>query len=125
MNNSTTNYNFPSIISHFKVDEGTYNVKPFGSGHINDTFIARHIHNPASVYLLQKINHFVFKDIDGLTGNMLSVTNHLKSKIAELPGGDPQKEVLTLIEGKDSKYYHIDEDGNPIPTKARLLPSSW
>ena len=57
MNNLTANYNFPDIISHFKTDEGTYNVKPFGSGHINDTFIARHIQDPASVYLLQKINH--------------------------------------------------------------------
>src|ERR1700761_8353493 len=112
MNNSTTNYNFPNIISHFKTDEGAYHVKPFGSGHINDTFIARHTHNPTSVYLLQKINHFVFKDIEGLTGNMLSVTNHLKSKIAELSGGDPRKEVLTLIEVRDGKYYYTDEDGN-------------
>jgi hypothetical protein len=112
MNNSKTNYNFPNIISHFKTDEGTYNVKPFGSGHINDTFIAQHTHDPASLYLLQKINHFVFKDIDGLTGNMISVTNHLKSKIAELPGGNPQKEVLTLIEGRDGRYYYTDEDGN-------------
>ncbi len=112
MNNSITNYNFTNIISHFKTHEGKYNVKPFGSGHINDTFIARHIHNTPSVYLLQKINHFVFKDIDGLTGNMIAVTNHLKSKIAELPGSDPQKEVLTLIEGEDGKYYYNDEEGN-------------
>jgi Phosphotransferase enzyme family len=112
MNNLTTNYNFPDIISHFKTDEGTYHVKPFGSGHINDTFIARHSHNPTSVYLLQKINHFVFKDIAGLLGNMISVTNHLKSKIAKLPGGNPNKEVLTLIEGRDGKYYYADEDGN-------------
>ena len=112
MNNLTTNNNFPDIISHFKTDEGTYNVKPFGSGHINDTFIARHTQNPASVYLLQKINHFVFKDIAGLMGNMISVTNHLKSKIAKLPGGSPNKEVLTLIEGRDGKYYYADEDSN-------------
>ena len=112
MNNLTTNYNFPDIISHFKTDEGTYNVKPFGSGHINDTFIARHIQDPASVYLLQKINHFVFKDIAGLMGNMISVTNHLKSKIAKIPGGNPNKEVLTLIEGRDGKYYYADEDSN-------------
>ncbi|SDD72264.1 Phosphotransferase enzyme family protein [Mucilaginibacter pineti] len=105
MNNKTKAYNFPYIISRFKVGEGIFDIAPFGSGHINDTFLLKS--TVGDDYLLQKINHFVFKDIDGLMNNMVYVTNHLKQKSA-----NPQSEVLTLIECKNGKYYCQDELGN-------------
>jgi len=43
--------------------------------------------------------------------NMLHVLNHLKQKISEA-GGDPDKEVLTLVPAKTGKYYYKDEQDN-------------
>lgn len=105
-------YNFSNIITHFNTEGEGFEVTPFGSGHINDTFLVKGNTDEHPGYLLQKINNFVFKDIDGLMSNMVLVLNHLKEKIAEIPGGDPEKEALTLVPCKDGKYYYKDKDDN-------------
>jgi len=71
MQNKITTYNFKSIIANFNITSRDYDVKPFGSGHINDTFLLKTGSEHDGAYLLQKINHFVFKNIDGLMTNML------------------------------------------------------
>jgi Ser/Thr protein kinase RdoA (MazF antagonist) len=110
MNNTITTYNFKDIVANFKMTPGDFNVKPFGSGHINDTFLLTTGSESEDAYLLQKINHFVFKNIDGLMNNMLHVINHLKRKTEA--AGRPAKETLTLIQCKNNKYYCQDDQGN-------------
>lgn len=111
MNNNTTAYNFSQIVANFSIGRDDFEASPFGSGHINDTFLVRSKSGNQPSYLLQKINHFVFKDIDILMNNMVCVIDHLKEKTAQ-EGGDPAKEVLTLIKTSDGKYYHKDVAGN-------------
>lgn len=110
MNNTITTYNFKNIVANFRITPGDFDVKPFGSGHINDTFLLTPESGSEDAYLLQKINHFVFKNIDGLMTNMLHVINHLKRK-AET-NGHPEKETLTLVQCKNDKYYCRDDQGN-------------
>ena len=50
--------------------------KPFGSGHINDTF---KVETPTEPVILQKINTDIFKDADGMMDNIKKVTEHLAS----------------------------------------------
>ena len=50
--------------------------KPFGSGHINDTFKVETAEGPV---ILQKINTDIFKDADGMMDNIKKVTEHLTS----------------------------------------------
>jgi hypothetical protein len=110
MDNKATAYNFTAIIAQFDTGQREFDIRAFGSGHINDTFIIRSKAKNGRDFLLQKINHFVFKDIDGLMNNMVCVTDHLKQKIAK--NGDPSKEVLTLIKCNGGKYYYQDTQGN-------------
>src|SRR5665213_951956 len=98
------------ILSQFKIEGKTTSVKPFGSGHINDTF--RVTTGGAHDYLLQRINHNVFKDVPGLMDNLVNVTRHLREKLARVPGSDPAREVLTLVENKSNGYYIEDDTGN-------------
>ncbi len=105
-------YNFSGIIAHFNIEGEGFEITPFGSGHINDTFLVKSKTGKYPGYLLQKINNFVFKDIDGLMSNMACVINHLKQKIAETSDGDPEKEVLTLVMAKNGKYYYKDGQDN-------------
>jgi hypothetical protein len=110
MYNKITTYNFKSIIANFNITSRDFDVKPFGSGHINDTFLLKTGSEHDDAYLLQKINHFVFKNIDGLMNNMVHVINHLMGKARAT--GKPLKEILALVRCNNGKYYCQDDLGN-------------
>lgn len=99
-----------NIISRFKLNGGMVAATPFGSGHINDTYKIET--STGNEYLLQKINHFVFKDVPGLMNNIAVVTSHLKEKLKAIPGSNPDKEVLTLVANEDDGYFIKDDDGS-------------
>ena len=84
--------------------------RPFGSGHINDTF--KVFTDAGQSYLLQRINHFVFKDVAGLMNNLALVTGHLKEKLKSIPGSRPDQETLTIIEAIDGAIFAQDGTGN-------------
>ena len=111
MNNNAIPYNFSDIIAHFNTEGEDFEISNFGSGHINDTFLVKSKAGEHAGYLLQKINSFVFKDIDGLMNNMLHVTKHLKKKVRQA-GGNHDKEVLTIIPTKSGKYYFQDDQSH-------------
>ena len=111
MDNKSMVYNFKDIIAHFNTVEGDFEVKAFGSGHINDTFLVKSKTVTHPGYLLQKINNFVFKDVDGLMANMVCIINHTKEKIAEVDG-DVEKEALTLVQTKSGSYFYDDGHDN-------------
>lgn len=82
-----------------------------GNGHINDTVLMVFDDNGVKKeYVLQKINKFVFHHPDELMENMVGVTEFLRRKVIAA-GGDPEREVLTVIPAADGKNYYIDEDG--------------
>ncbi|MFT5437321.1 MAG: hypothetical protein ACI840_001975, partial [Ulvibacter sp.] len=49
------------------------------TGHINDTFFVNT--DSRNKYILQRINHHVFKDVAGLVNNKVLISNHIRSKI--------------------------------------------
>jgi hypothetical protein len=98
------------IVSRFRIQGEIVSCKPFGSGNINDTY--RIVTNTGNEYLLQKINHFVFKDVPGLMNNLVKVTQHLKEKLSNISGANPEKETLTLIENNDNGFFIKDEAGD-------------
>ena len=105
-----TDTGIDEIVSKFRVQGKIVSYRPFGTGHINDTY--RVITDTGDNYLLQRINHFVFKNIPGLMNNLVIVTNHLKKKLSCTPGSNPEKEVLTLVESNKSNFYVEDAAGN-------------
>lgn len=102
--------NIAGIVSRFAVKGEIAEIKPFGSGHINSTYYIRTAGTGSPDYLLQKINHFVFKNVPGLLQNILYVTGHLKKKLGMIPGADPDREVLTLIPVRNEGFYTGNED---------------
>jgi Ser/Thr protein kinase RdoA (MazF antagonist) len=98
------------IISRFRVEGKVESERPFGSGHINDTY--KVVTDSGHNYLLQRINHLVFKDVPGLMYNLLVVTNHLRDKLKTIPGSHPEKETLTLIGTADDAWFTRDKEGN-------------
>lgn len=96
------------ICDRFSFNGNAVFVEPTGCGHINDTF--RVVTDNGSEYLLQRMNHNVFEDIDGLMKNVAAVTDHIKNKILE-NGGNPERECLTIIPTVNGKFYINDTDG--------------
>lgn len=86
--------------------------KRYGSGHINDTFrLVCKTGEGEKHYIIQRINHEVFKDPVSLMRNIEGVTSFLRERI-KAQGGDPARETLNIIKAKDGKGYCQDSDGN-------------
>jgi len=101
-----------SVVEKFDISGEIAAVTAFGNGHINDTFLLKNKDRKSPDYLLQRINHHVFKDIPGLIDNIDRVTSYLKNKVAkDFTSGKGQK-VLHLVPSKDQKFYHKDLEGN-------------
>ncbi|MBR3677348.1 MAG: phosphotransferase, partial [Alistipes sp.] len=97
------------IASTFALDGKILSIKPLGDGFINDTFIIR-TEGDAPDYILQRKNQIVFPDVPAMMDNIDRVTAHIRKRVIA-DGGDPTREVMTIIPTHDGKFYHIDEDG--------------
>lgn len=104
---------YDKLFGRFLVNGNFKSAKPSGCGHINDTYEIM-IKTPEGIekrYILQRINHNVFKDPEKLMQNVENITKYLRKTITEL-GGDPERETLNLIPADNGKYYIKDENGN-------------
>src|SRR5690606_8611137 len=108
-NNNTAGLN---AASQFDIQGEIVDAKRFGSGHINDTFCVSTNTEDGRSYLLQRINHHIFSNVDGLMNNTKIVLDHLKGKLAHLGEERVEKSTLTLIPTKEGKLYCKDEEGN-------------
>ncbi|QNK61078.1 aminoglycoside phosphotransferase family protein [Pedobacter sp. PAMC26386] len=103
--------NLFEITSQFKCHVDVGSLKSYGSGHINDTYYLSNLVKEDHNYLLQRINHQIFKNVPELMDNMYRVINHLKMKVLE-ESGNPDQEVLTLLVTKDGPYFYKDNNGD-------------
>ena len=98
------NYSLAEIVRNFAIE---VSVEAYGNGHINDTYIA----DSEPRYILQRINHAIFKNPDEVMSNIVGVTDFLREKIIA-DGGDPNRETLSVIRTVDGKNYYKTEDGS-------------
>jgi serine/threonine protein kinase len=100
------------ISDQFAIDGKAENVESHGNGHINDTYLltCRLETEATRRYILQRMNHEVFKDPKGLMENVTGVTAFLRKKIVE-NGGDPARETMNVIPLRDGGSYWQEEDG--------------
>ncbi len=98
----------------FKLGEEASYVKPFGSGHINDTY-AVYMDGEGREelrYVIQRLNTDVFKKPREVMENIFGVTEYLRRRILAR-GGDPDRETLNYIKTKTGAYYFEDSMGSP------------
>jgi hypothetical protein len=105
-------FDFPFITAQFAIAGGVQAVAPHGSGHIHDTFRVQPAQAGQPGYLLQRINHHVFKNVPALMENIRQVTDYLRKQVAARRGSHPDKEVLTLIPTRSGQDYYTDAAGN-------------
>jgi hypothetical protein len=101
-----------SIFAQFNTDTQLKSYRSFGSGHINDTILVKTLGAFDPDFVIQRVNHHIFKDVPGLMHNIAIVTNFIRSYLKDIPGSDPDREVLTLIKTHEGKAFTQDEKGN-------------
>lgn len=98
-------------VKQFFPDGEIISLNPYGSGHINSTFLlVEKLHGQDKKYILQQINTEIFQNPDGLMENIQNVTNHLRKKILN-NGGDPERETLNIVPTIEGASFYRDSDG--------------
>ena len=99
---------FEEIISKFQIEGEITQVKPLGHGTVNHTY---EIICGGEHYVLQEMNHIVFKYPTEVMNNLFLVTEYLRDVI-ESEGRDPHRETLTFIRTKAGNQLLQTETGS-------------
>ena len=99
-------------IGQFRYEGVLIDERPYGSGHINDTYLLTfEIAEMGTIkVILQRMNKNIFTKPIELMENILNVTSYLRKKIIE-SGGNPDRETLNVIRTVDNMPYFVDSEG--------------
>jgi Ser/Thr protein kinase RdoA (MazF antagonist) len=92
-----------NILAQFRLNGAPVSCERYGSGHINETYLA--VTDAPHSYILQRINRRIFTDVPALMRNIQAVTAHLALK-----NPDPRR-VLTLVPTLNGGAYYRDDQG--------------
>lgn len=98
-----------NILDQFTLAEKVVSAEPFGNGHINDTLKVTNEKGEIK-YVLQRINHLIFTNVDMLQNNINTVTTHIRKKLEAKGESDIDRKVLTFLPTKEGKHYYFDGD---------------
>lgn len=93
------------VVSHFPEVENVISIEALGDGLINNSW--RVFTSSPRDYVLQQINHHIFRDVDLLQHNIDSVTAHIRAKL-EAAGEDTERKCLRFLNSDSGKSYHFD-----------------
>lgn len=91
--------------------KGEFNsYEELASGHINDTYLIKTKKKP--FFVLQRINHGVFKDVPGLIENKVAISRHIQEKLKDLSKKKRTRRILAFAKTNTGASYYKDEEGN-------------
>ncbi|MCD7924354.1 MAG: aminoglycoside phosphotransferase family protein [Bacteroides sp.] len=96
------------IIKQFPEVGEVQETKPLTSGWINQTYLVKTVNPEECDYVLQRINHQVFPDIEMLQHNIEVVTNHIRQKLEAQQEQDIDRKALRFLAATDGKTYYYD-----------------
>ena len=92
------------IYSQFRLDGRVISCTQTGGGHINRTYLV--VTARPHLYILQWINGQIFKNLKGLMGNVVAVTDYLHKQV------DDPRRALTLVPTLSGEPYLLTEEGD-------------
>ena len=96
---------------------------PLGRGHIHQTYRVRcrdRDGGPAE-FVVQRVNHHVFRDPEGLARNLERVTAHLWSRQRARGAADPERRCLRPVRSPSGRTLERSADGR---SRARFAASA-
>ncbi len=89
----------PELMLRFQIRGTPVSMVPYGNGHIHRTFLGTSMlpDGTCKRYILQAINRYVFRDIEGLMRNIIRVSRELRRKSSAMPEDELQRRILFPI----------------------------
>ncbi len=121
------------ILSHFAIPNEVAEPEPLRIGFINDSFVVRAKRIGEKSYCLQRINHHIFKDVEGLMRNIQLVTTHIRRKLMEAGEKDVDRKVLQLVPTTSGQLFYETPEGDywrlyvlvePATSQEKVTPAS-
>ena len=107
------NYDVGQIANQFQISGDYLNAVPYGTGHINDTFLVTCNEADCEIrYVFQRINHSIFKDPPRVMENIVRATTHIQHKLQSSDVSDTSRRVLTVVPTINGMSYHQDPEAN-------------
>ena len=112
VNDKIVNIFMQNILNQFAIWNEVEEAHPLRIGFINDSYVvpAKRIGEPS--YCLQRINHRIFKNVEGLMRNIELVTSHIREKLLIAHEEDIERKVLQLIPTKKGKLFYKSPEGD-------------
>ena len=102
-------HHFTSIAKEFYIQGQIVQVKEFGNGNINDTYLVTTDSNEDNQFVMQRINTHVFREPKLIMRNMRVFTEHMHRRTRE---EGHRWEMPRVISAQDGQDFFIDPDGN-------------
>ena len=97
-----------TIIGQFPEIKDVESIEPLNSGWINKTYRVKTSSEETPDYILQRINHLIFNDIEMLQRNIEAATAHIRKKLEANGETDINRKVLRFLPTPEGKTYHFD-----------------
>ena len=100
-------------IDTFDIKGRLVELEPFGNGLINDTYLAKFSSGSGTAsYILQRINHHVFRDPASLMANVERVCHHIRYRLHLESESDLERRCLSLVStSHGTSYSEVRHDG--------------
>ncbi|MGA7244460.1 MAG: aminoglycoside phosphotransferase family protein [Terracidiphilus sp.] len=103
-------HSLAAVAHAFEVEGRFQSAKPYGSGHIHDTYCVNFDHGAqVNRIILQRINTTIFTNPIAVMENIERVTRHLRSKHFDM--ADVGRHVLRLVPARDGRSWLADVNG--------------
>ena len=103
---------FATLVREFCIYGSCLESRPYGSGHINDTYVAAFSQAGTRVrYIFQRINERVFQNPAALMDNVLRVTTEARLRLVQAGVPDVSRRALRVIPAADGRPFFQDEGG--------------
>ncbi|HNQ82300.1 MAG TPA: aminoglycoside phosphotransferase family protein [Bacteroidales bacterium] len=96
-----------NIAGLFNISSPAISIVRYGEGHIHDTYLVT-TGSSQPDYILQKINHKIFRDIPGMMRNIKEVTDYLRFKNTGKSSTFSTPELVYTYEGQP--FLELDEE---------------
>lgn len=95
------------IVERFGIKARSGDIRPLGSGLINDTWLVTD--ESGHRYVLQRVNTSVFKDPEGLHRNIGIVTSHIRRKLQNARAEEIDRKCLRFLPDREfGKIFYMD-----------------
>jgi Ser/Thr protein kinase RdoA (MazF antagonist) len=98
-------FDFIEIVKQLRIPDDIASVMPLGEGHINDTFLIKSKGTSSQDYVLQRINHNIFRDVARMMENIHRIITHVNRK--KNSTNNHEVGVPDLIKTTDDKLFLI------------------